>query len=192
MPIAQLNHNMTYQGVAMTNRYFYRTAITINTSILDELMSEFNAVVVPLVKDLQHISTQHVSIDTKEVQGFAFSTLAISGSGSNGGEEGPAWNALSFKLQRGNASTKSGGKRISGLSEANIIGNIVFPDPTYEARIAAYAEVLDDALLGPNATWVPVLVKFDPLNPGVVLADQIIASASFNYLSTQGTRKPER
>jgi hypothetical protein len=118
--------------------------------------------------------------------------MTISGTGANADEPEPSYLALSFKLQRPTRATKSGGKRIGGLSESWVSGNAVWTDPIIQARIEAYAEVLDDVLVGATTTWTPVLVKFDPLNPSVVLADQIVASGSFNYLTTQNSRKPER
>lgn len=191
MPIVQLTHVQNYLGQVMTNRYFYRTSLTINVPVLEELMDEFNAEIVPLVKRLQHTSVQHISIDTFEVEGIIFATLGISGTGLNTGQEAASWNALSFKLQRTNGSTKSGGKRIGGLSEANIAGNVVDPDPNYLGWIDDYAQAVDNVLSTTSGTWSPVLVRFDPNNPGTVLADQLIAGCSFSRLSTQNTRKPE-
>lgn len=190
MPHIQLNHVQTYIGQEIMNRYFYFTAATISIGHLDDIAEAFETVMVPVVNALQISSCLNSRIDTREVGGIFFSTRPLTGGGSAGGEESPSWNALSFLLQRANASTKSGGKRIGGLSESNLRGNAIFPDPTYEGLIQDYADTVPLVLVGGLANYVPELIKFDPLNPGTVLASQNFVSASYRGLSTQNTRKP--
>lgn len=191
MPIAQVVDVQNYQGQVMTNRYFYRTAATINSALLQELLEEFEDVVLPTVLDLQHNTCEHVALEALEIEGVNFNALSVTGVGTNGDEPEPSFVALNFKLQRGNRTTKSGAKRIGGISESWIAGNVVVSDPFIDASIAAYANVLDDALVGATATWTPVLVKFDPANPGTVLADQIVVGGTFLRVTTQNSRKAE-
>lgn len=191
MPHIKLTHVQEYLGQTMMNRYFYFTSTPITVSILNDLMASFNTTMVPVVNRLQIVGVSNTRLDTIDLQGVSFSSLNLTGGGLNSGENSPSWNALSFLLQRGDASTKSGGKRIGGISEANIIGNIVFPDPTYEGWIDDYATNVATVLTGALANYVPELIKFDPVNPNVILASQNIAGASFSGLSTQNTRKPE-
>lgn len=186
----QLNHVQNYIGQEIMNRYFYFTAATVTIGHLDDLAEAFEDVIVPLVNALQITSCTNSRIDTREIGGVLFSTRPLTGGGSAGGEESPSWNALSFLLQRSDASTKSGGKRIGGLSESNLRGNEIFPDPTYEGLIQDYADTVPNVLNGGLANYVPELIRFDPANPGTILASQNFVSASYRGLSTQNTRKP--
>lgn len=189
MPIIQVNHVMNYLDQEMMNRYFYRTALTPNVPIIDELLAEFEAEIVPLVNAMQHSACLNVRLDGIAIEDIFFSTLSLSGTGVWAGQPSPSYNAFSFLLQRSNASTKSGGKRIGGLSEDVMVGNFRWVDASIIVPCDNYAEALDDVLTTTSGTFSPVLVKFDPLNPGVVLADQLIASASYSRLTTQNTRK---
>lgn len=101
-----------------------------------------------------------------------------------------SFTALNFKLQRGNASTKSGAKRIGGLSEAWLAGNVVVEDPTIDARILAYEGVVPAILSGALGSYTPVIVKFDDTVVGGVAAFQSVASCNFLRVTTQNSRKP--
>lgn len=191
MALVQITHVQNYQGQTMTNRYFYRTTLAITAFTLAELMDEFEAQVVAAVNQLQHNTVANERLDCVEIEGFVFSGRTLTGVGANSGDPSPSWNALSFKLQRTNSQVKSGGKRIGGISEANIIGNIVFPDPTYVGWIDDYCVASSAILTTASGIWTPVLIKFDPANPGVVLVDQLFSETVFTKLSTQNTRKPE-
>lgn len=190
MPIIKLTHVQEYLGETMNNRYFYFTSTPASVGVLNDLMDTFETVVVPIVNSLQSVGVSNVRLDTIEIEGINFSVSNLTGSGGVTGDPSPSWNALSFLLSRTNASTKSGGKRIGGLSESILINNEVFPDPTYAGFIQDYADILPSTLVGTLANYAPVLVKFDPTNPGTVLASQPIAGASYSRLSTQNTRKP--
>lgn len=191
MPIAQLTHTMQYLGQVMQNRYFYRTAGVINVAALDDLLSEFNTEVVGLVKAMQHSSVSHLTLEAFSVGGVTFSSLNLTGNGTNGDEPLPSYVALTFQLQRGSLATRSGSKRIGGISESWVIGNDIWDDPTIEAAIEAYSEVLDDALTGSTSTWTPVLVRFDPTDHTVILAEQLVVGGIFKRVSTQNSRKAE-
>ena len=190
MSLIKLTHVYTYLDQLMNNRYFYFTSATVTVGHLDDLADAFETDVVPLVKQLQSAGVNHLRIDTFEVEGVLFSTKSISGTGQVIGEASPSWNALSFFMARGTAVTKSGGKRIGGLSEIVLANNGLAGDPTYQGFIDDYAAILGATLLGSLTNYVPMLVKFDPANPGQVLASQPVVSGSFSKLSTQNTRKP--
>lgn len=190
MPIIKLTHVQTYLGETMNNRYFYFTPTAVTVPILDDLMDRFEFLIVPLVLNLQSAGVSNVRLDSNEVGGINFSVLNLTGAGGVTGEASPSWNALSFILSRTNASTKSGGKRIGGLSESILVNNSVFPDPTYAGFIQDYADAMSLQITGTLANYTPFLVKFDPANPGTVLASQPISGCSFTRLSTQNTRKP--
>lgn len=189
--LIHLTHVQEYLGQTMMNRYFYFTSAADSVGILNDLMDVFETAVVPLVNRLQVIGASNVRLESYVIEGLSFSVLTLTGGGMNSGEPSPSWNQLSFLLSRTDRSTKSGGKRIGGISEANMINNGIFPDPTYEGWIGDYADILDSTLVGTLSNYVPFLVSFDPLNPGTVRASQPIAGASFSRLSTQNTRKPE-
>jgi len=188
--IIKLTHVQSYLDQEMNNRYFYFTSASITVEILDDLAEVFEAEVVPLVKNLQSAGVTHIRLDTFEVEGVLFSLRPLSGAGEVVGEASPSWNALSFRMARGTAVTKSGGKRIGGLSEIVLANNGLAGDPTYAGFIDDYSAIIASTLNGTFADYVPTLVKFDPLSPGTVLASQNVAGASFTRLSTQNTRKP--
>lgn len=188
--IIKLTHVQTYLGQTMNNRYFYFTPAAVNVPVLDDLADVFNTLVVPVIKDLQSAGVNHIRLDTVELNGVSFSSFSISGAGNVIGEASPSWNALSFRLSRTNNTTKSGGKRIGGLSEIVLANNGLAGDPTYQGFIDTYADLLDDTLVGFLDSYQPVLVKFNPLVPGAILAYQPVAGGSFNGLSTQVTRRP--
>lgn len=190
MAIIKMVHVQQYLGQEMQNRYFYFTPSAVNVPILDDLADVFNTLVVPVIKDLQSAGVTHVRLDTIELAGVSFSSFPLSGTGNVVGEASPSWNALSFKLSRTNTTTKSGGKRIGGLSEVVLANNGLFGDPTYQGFIDTYADLLDDILVGFLDSYQPVLVKFNPALPGAILAYQPVAGGSFNGLTTQVTRRP--
>lgn len=190
MALIKLTHVYSYLDQLMNNRYFYFTAADPTVGHLDDLADAFDTDVVPLVKQLQSAGVNHLRIDTFVVEGVLFSTKSISGAGEVIGEASPSWNALSFFMARGTAVTKSGGKRIGGLSEIILNGNSLAGDPTYQGFIDDYAAILGATLLGTLGSYVPQLVKFDPANPGQVLASQDVVSGSFTKVTTQNTRKP--
>jgi hypothetical protein len=189
MGFIQLNHVQEYEGQTMTNRYFYNTTDPIIVEKLSELQDLFEIEVVPRVIRLQHNTVQHVRLETRELEGVLFSVKPLTQVGLNVDEPSPSWNALSFLLQRGDGRTKSGGKRIGGISEANIIGNQVFPDPLFDQWLIDYADSVSALLVGTIGNYVPTLIKFDPLNAGVIINSQPIVGASFSRLSTQATRR---
>lgn len=191
MPVFQLTHVQSYLGEACTNRYFYRSSLPDATGSIDELLTEFRDTMVPIINEVQSADVNNVKLEAFTLEGISFSSLNLTGSGGRVGASVASWMALSYKLQRSTRQVRSGGKRYCGLIEEVVAGNALFPDPTYEGFVNDLAEALDDALITTSGTFVPVLVKFDPANPGTVLVDEIIASASFTGLSTQNSRKPE-
>lgn len=190
MALLQLTHVQTYQGQTMMNRYFYFTGSSVSVGLLNDCLETFELEIVPKVLRLQHNQVSDIRLDIFEIGGILFSSLGLTGVGMNADEPLPSWIALSFKLQRGNASTKSGGKRIGGISEASVIGNELWPDPTFEGWINDYCVAAGLVLTGTIGNYVPVLVKFDPDNPGTVLANQNVESVVFTKVSSQNTRKP--
>lgn len=191
MPIIQCVHVQEYLDQICTNRYFYRTSLTINTAVLDEFMAEFRDTMVPLVNAIQSTAVENIRLDCIEVEGIVFGTLGLTGNGGRSGEPMPSFVSMSYRLQRSTRQVKSGGKRYVGIIEEVVQGNGLFPDPTFQGFIDDLAAGLDDVLVTTSGTWSPVLVKFDPANPGTVLADELIAGASFVRISTQNSRKSE-
>jgi hypothetical protein len=190
MALFQVNHVQEYLGQTVMNRYFYNSAATDTVANINDLLAVFETDVVPLVNRLQVVGLSNVRLDGLVVEGISFSVLTLSGGGLNAGEPSPSWNQLSFLMSRTDRSTKSGGKRIGGISESNMINNDVFPDPTFEGWLDDYATILSAILVGALFNYAPFLVSFEPLDPGVIRASQPVASASFSRLSTQNTRKP--
>lgn len=190
MTFFQVNHIMEYLGQTMMNRYFFNSTAVDSVASIDELLGLVETEIVPKVNRLQVIGVSNTRLDGIVLEGVSFSVLTLTGGGLNSGEPSPSWNALSFLMSRTDRRTKSGGKRIGGISEANMINNDVFPDPTYEGWLDDYANVLGQTLTGAVDNYVPTLIKFDPTDPSVILTFQPVAGGSFSRLSTQNTRKP--
>lgn len=190
MTFFQVNHVQQYLGQEMMNRYFFNSTAPDSVAAIDELLGLVETDIVPLVNRLQVVGVSNVRLDGIVLEGVSFSVLTLSGGGLNAGEPSPSWNALSFLMSRTDRRTKSGGKRIGGISESNIINNDVFPDPTFEGWLDDYANILSQTLTGAVDNYVPTLIRFDPADPSTILTFQPVAAASFSRLSTQNTRKP--
>jgi hypothetical protein len=124
---------------------------------------------------------------------FPFTVLPLSTPipGTQPGEGLASFMAWAFKLVRTNRTTRNGQKRIAGVSESSVLGNL--PVVGIEDELAAAAagmalelNVVEDT---ESMTLIPVITRLDPADSLIVLAHQPVDSAVFTKLSSQNSRK---
>lgn len=171
------------------NVYFYQQFTSAGN--IEDLGAAWEADVLAEVLPVQHTTMQHDSWSILNITDgieFAEHTYPSPKFGSSPGAAMADFIAWSFLLRRGSLLTRHGGKRIGGLSENDLLGDV--PDPGAIARLnnlaLAFAERIETAPLG--AEWEPVIVKRPILIPGINIFS-VVSSAEFRHVSTQNTRK---
>lgn len=107
------------------------------------------------------------------------------------GDPLPSFVCWSYRLNRGNKTTRNGYKRFGGVAETSVSGNTNnLPSATYEQIETALASAISGEVIDPTfyMNCVPIIVRRNTL--GVVTAFQDVVSAEFLGVSTQDTRKP--
>lgn len=166
-----------------------------NSGIADAIAEQFITTVLEPVAATQVAGIECVEIrfDVLTSPSFPFTVLPLSTpiTGTQPGEGMPSFVAWAFKLVRSNRTTRNGQKRICGVSESSVLGNL--PVVGIEDELAAAAAAMGDEFTvtqdTESMTLIPVIARVDPADSLIILAHQPVDSAVFTKVSTQNSRK---
>ena len=125
-----------------------------------DLRSAWNTALSVQMRNLQSAELNWTEIDTinlgdlGDFEVFPFAVGGLAGSG----DTLPAFNAVGYTLNLVTRAVRPGSKRIAGILEAVQI-NGVLVEPTYVGHVEAFRILLDDTVVGSDATYQPVVVK---------------------------------
>lgn len=194
--LIQLVDNQSYLGQQCLNVYYYRiiALLGVDGGYLEDMNDWFETNVLGPVRALQVTSISHVSREWRNLSNGT--DLFVDGSVVTGTQSAseeellPSYVSLGFMLQRESLATRNGYKRIAGISENVIEGNIV---PLPNATIAAVeAGLAADITIGGFPVAEPVIVKRPIVVPVASYVYSSIGSAQFRSVGTQNTRKAGR
>lgn len=126
MAIYQLDDLQNYVGELGVNIYHYESSDPAASAF--ELCEAFEAMVIPQLQQCQSGTCYHVLVSAKnlvDVTDFYTLSLGPAWAGVVGGDPLPTSNCVSIRLNRGTSAVKNGWKRIGGLAEGQIQGNVI-------------------------------------------------------------------
>lgn len=184
--IIKITDVQTQGTQTFVNVFYYQM---LDSADLVDIASAFTDDVINEVVKVQHWTVRHTAVILENLNSASEYLESQPGgviAGLVDGEPLPTFVALSFKYQRGTRLTKSGGKRIGGLSESVVAGNVL--SAGYTSQVADIEAALKNDLtsgLFPIAS--PVIYR-----PSVDMAPAIantVAAVSFSSVSHQTSRK---
>lgn len=200
----QLQVKQTLFGQSIENVFFYASQDE-NGSAEDLRAAFLSSMAIPM-RALQSGQVSWQEIDTYslgDLSDFEKFPQVVAGTAGNG-DTLPAHDAVSFTLNPATRIVRPGGKRIAGILE-DVVQQGVFTEPGYVGSIEAFRIKLDDALVGTEATYDPVIVKriktaipdtlpqkykYELPKPGDTLVVGLVKSATVDpYVSSQVSRK---
>jgi hypothetical protein len=140
--IIRITDFQIYIGEDALNVYFYEISGLSAGVVLLDLLLVFEDTVMNPVADLQVSALQHLSLRAENVtNGIDLDTLATNAFGEDPapGPPLPSYVAAGFDLLVGDKTTRSGGKRFTGIGEERVANNVYNP-------VSADAELVQDRL----------------------------------------------
>lgn len=189
--IYRLTDFQTYGGQVCLNVYFYRQSTAVGSGGAAGCISAWVQDVLPLVIAVQQAGVLHTRVEVLNItDGFEVSSadLVANNQGTRSGEGLPSYAAWGFRLLRGSMLTRHGAKRLVGVSETDVVGNL--PVSGFLSNLALTANIFaTDIVMTSDSTYQPVIVK-RPIVPGS--GDPVfsyVIGGQFTYATTQNTRK---
>lgn len=191
--VYQLKLFQTYLNVDMLNVWYYiLESQGTGSNLATVLAAQFDQDVIPEFSGIQVNAVSYLQLEVvnlRELTEFSASpgsTLVNSG-GQRSGAPLPAFFTASFRYQRSAVGQRYGYKRVSGIQEQDVEGNVVEPSRVgaFNDVAAAFAAELDDGL---GNIWAPYVAK-RPITLGVNPTGYVCKGVVFNGWSTQSTRK---
>lgn len=181
-------------GQEARNVYWYRATVNPDTVNLQNLANGFEAAVLVPQANLTHQAWVHTLLQVDIVNGLPapFERASGVGAGAVVGDAMPNYSSFSIKLNRTTKETRNGWKRIPGVTEQMVSGD-VFEAATV-ALWDAYAPILAAPVVDPGTvTWSPVIVRTEiegvPLEPTAYIYNPVVSSVFLNRVTTQRTRR---
>lgn len=195
--LLQVTDFQTYLGQEVLNIYHYRvTSITgLAGTYLTDIANWFNDNVIEQLVTNQLELLVHTHVEARNLtNNIDIADLGLDRPGDlneAGGNPLPSYVSLGFKLVRESLVTRNGYKRIAGLSDERVDGNVYTFSGTEEADIEA--ALAADIVLGLVTIAEPIIWGSPREVPPVVSYTYAsIGSAQFTQLGTQNTRKAGR
>lgn len=196
----------SYQGQLLMNVYYFRLlaipTVDSEPNEEQELLAAFQTQHSAAIALEQHTSLKHTLLRYDNLtNGIDFAERVVDIDGSISGDAEPSFVAFNYVMRRSTGLTRNGSKRIGGLSENSVVGNL--PNLTgirLEALGAAIGRGINAPVMGGTLWAEPVIVgrtqaiPGDPSSPYELDLSKInvVAGATFTAVSTQRTRKAGR
>jgi hypothetical protein len=199
--ILQISDVQMYLGQTVLNVYFYEMVSLESLTDYGDVQGAFKLGVIDEVRTMQNSGLTHTTIIVKNLTNEVdIGEYAYTVTGDLEDEGLQSFTALSIRLVRSTGLTRHGSKRIGGLTEAMVAGNVL--SAAGNALIgnvvdALEADLVVDGTVDHDFVARPVIVgRFlitDP-NPGELDLSKInpVSAAQFIRLSTQTTRRAGR
>lgn len=181
--IYKLVHSMKFLGQECQNRYNYVTLGSEgNAKELAELWAEFFA---PAVAQVQVTTVQHVSVEVDcltqpdDAHVVYFTDLT----GVRNGQGMPPHDAYGLTFPVQTSATRSGAKRIVGISELDTNDGTI--DSVWKSILDGIAQVLASYIAGAIEEYLPIILR----DLGNSWGLNAITDGTFKRITTQNTRK---
>jgi hypothetical protein len=199
--IVQITDVQSFLGQTLLNVYFYELMSKEAAVDLVDLTNAHQLLVQDVVKTIQSTLLTHTLTQAKNLtDGLSIFDDPIVKAGTRGGDGTPSFTAASFRLNRTNAATRHGSKRIGGLSETDIEGNSVAAASVVNftaVSAALEADLFAAGTLENDFVARPVILgRFHLGDPNVGEIDLSVVNpvdtVQFIRLTTQTTRRAGR
>lgn len=197
--LLQLIDHQIYLGQKIENVFYYRAteALALSSLPYTELATAWSAQVLSKIRGMQSSTLSHTGMQIKNLSnGLDFLEQTYTAIGSDVGAAGtecPSYLTQGFKLIRESLATRNGYKRISGLLDTRVSGNVyTFPTGTVKSDIET--ALAADLLTSLVVIATPVIVK-RPIAPPVgstYVFSEIGYAQAATFVGSQNTRKPGR
>lgn len=194
--LIQLVDRQTLLGQVCLNVFYYRmvSIVDLGDDYLSDLNIMYETQVMDLALPLQSSDLLHVAREWKNLSNnldLYTNTTVVPGESAAGGAVMPSYVSWGFMLQRSTLATRNGFKRLAGVTDGAVEGNL--PIAGAIPLLNAYAATLAaDLMAGIVSVAEPVIVK-RPITPPVgAYIYSSVNEASFRALGTQNTRKSGR
>jgi len=175
-------------GQDCLNIYYYQATEAPGSAL--SLATEFEAVLLPAIKNIQDDSIVHVLLEVINLGDPAdFLAQVLSGTGNQSGTPLPSFVSMAFRLIRASRALRNGRKSYVGLIE-ELVGARGSVDPVLQGFLDTLAGLLGSNLVDTvnGVTYAPRIVRKDPAT-GIVTDSIAVAGAEFTRVATQNTRK---
>lgn len=199
--VVQIVDNQSYLLQVVQNVYEYYAYEVTGTVTLEEIGEEWKTTILPPILGVQSDDILHDVLYMKNLSNGVDiwdETTNVSGAIVST-DQSPSFTAVGIQLLRSTALTRHGGKRIGGISDANIQGNSLIGTAltNMPAMLAAMAAELNVVGASGSANLYPVIVGRFPqgsLNAGEMDLSKLnpIQGAQFKRITTQNSRKAGR
>lgn len=124
--IVQVIDEQELNGERILNIFYYIVSVFTAGVTLLELLLEFRDIVVVPMRAIQHVDLEHIKLHANNLtNGLDEEDLVMGLAGTDSaGEALNTFTAAAFTLIVGSKLTRNGSKRIAGISEGRVTGNI--------------------------------------------------------------------
>lgn len=203
--ILRFTARQEYLGQVLENVFFYEVVNVPNDPTFlnpyDAILASFETRWGVQVRTIQGTQLAHRNYRVDNLSnGFDFRELNINLFGGAGGQPMPSYVALAVRLHRGSNITRDGQKRIAGLTEVEVDGNLHQLNATNVAQIEDAHKGTLVSQTGNVPYAVPVIIgrinTGTPTAPHYVLdltkRNPVVDASIKATVSTQNSRKPGR
>ena len=160
----------------------------------EQLALSFLARVVVAMQGVSHTANSYDSVEIEDARAGVLPPYVLALSDFNGirvGDPTPSFNAWGYFLQRGSKNMRSGGKRVSGVNEADTAGQK--PATFFENNLVTPADAFSAVLTwSATYTFLPLIYRKEKLDPPAPEQGTQIISAQYRRYTSQNTRKEGR
>ena len=193
----EITEHQSYSGSVPKNVFWYRTnsAAIVTASVIN---AAFQALVTTARRAASNPRWSSVTFEINQVNSLDnFGEFSSYGAGTyttGTTEDAASMLCAPIRLFRTSKETRSGWKRLSGLSEGMLEGNTL--TSAYLAIVQTYADLLDGVLSAGGESHTPVIVRKtrDPitkelLDPSLWIYNPVSSAVALDRVATQNSRK---
>lgn len=192
--IVQIVDEQELSGERILNIFYYIVSVFTAGVTLLELLLEFKDIVLVPMRAIQHVDLEHISLHANNLSnGLDEDDLVLGLNGvDSAGEALNTFTAAAFTLIVDSKLTRNGSKRIGGISEGRVTGNVYTGGAGLDEDLSdAMSEVLQvTGTPSGELDAYPIVVGRDIFG-GLVLANwnSIVASSVKTNITSQTSRK---
>lgn len=184
----EIRVRQTLLGQEVVNLFYYKDVDTGDPITLDNINFTFKADVYDEMRTAQVTNAEGLDIRTRLVGGMNESVLSILGEdGIRPGATLNSFSAWGFKMNRRNIDVRNGSKRVAGLSETDVEGNL--PSTPMNSILDDVAAAFAISLvLASGAILEPFIFRRGSFELGTYIGT-LVADVVFRAVTSQVSRK---
>jgi hypothetical protein len=189
--IARIEDRQTLETQEIINAYHFLLDGVVSSPDLDDLLDQFETVYINAIRTAQVNDVLHVEAYAKQINGgFEEATRVVNIQGVRAATPQQAsFVAAGYRLNRSSTDVRNGSKRIAGVADEDLDGNV------FNATGTGFWSVLNVVFVAPlvttDGTWTPIIYSSSNPTPAVgPLLYSTVSGAIWNPLATsQVSRK---